>query len=374
MEFYKRIFYRLDFVLLGVVFLIIILSLFVLNSATAHLAGSFVKVQIRNILVGLCALLMVLRFDYTVLAKYTKYLYGLNLAILIAVLAFGHEAKGSTRWLVIPVLGQFQTSEFAKLLIIITLAHYLVKKQGELETLTDLIPVFIFVGVPLSLILVQPDLGTSLGFVAIMLGMLFVAGANPKLLLGLFGGSFLAGMGYLLGHLKFGWWVPLKPYQLNRILVVFDPTLDLKGVGWNVWQSKIAIGSGGFFGKGLGSGTQSTGQFLPEQWTDFIFAVLAEELGFLGGAILLVLYFVFLYRGIKIAMASQDLFGSLIATGIVSMFLFHIVENIGMTMGIMPVTGLPLPFVSYGGSNMLTNMIALGILLNIYVRRKKIIF
>lgn len=374
MELYKRIFYRLDFVLLAVVFLIIILSLFVLNSATAHLAGSFVKAQIRNILVGLFALIVVLRFDYTVLAKYTKYLYGLNLAILIAVLVFGHEAKGSTRWLVIPVLGQFQTSEFAKLLIIITLAQYLVKKQGELETLTDLIPVFIFVGVPLSLILVQPDLGTSLGFVAIMLGMLFVAGANPKLLLGLFGGGFLAGMGYLLGHLKFGWWVPLKSYQLNRILVVFDPTLDLKGVGWNVWQSKIAIGSGGLFGKGLGSGTQSTGQFLPEQWTDFIFAVLAEELGFLGGAVLLVLYFIFLYRCIKIAMASQDLFGSLIATGILSMFLFHIVENIGMTMGIMPVTGLPLPFVSYGGSNMLTNMIALGILLNIYVRRKKIIF
>lgn len=374
MEFYRKIFNKLDFTLIGAAALILVMSLFILNSATAHLNSAVLLKQIMWIVISFFVMVLLLRLEYSVLTKYTKYLYLLNILLLISVFIFGTEVKGAQSWIVISGVVSIQPSEFSKLLLIITFAHYLVCKQGQLETFKDLIPAFIFVAIPLLLILKQPDLGTGLVVVAIMVGMLFVAGANRRWLFGLFGGGTLAAIGYILGHLKFGWWVPLKQYQLNRILVVFDSSIDPRGAGWNVWQSKIAIGNGGLFGKGLGSGSQSMGQFLPEQWTDFIFSVLAEELGFLGAGLLLVLFFIIIYRGLKIAALSRDLFGSLIATGIVSMYLFHIIENIGMAMGIMPVTGIPLPFVSYGGSSMLTNMTGLGLLLNIYVRRQKILF
>ena len=229
---------------------------------------------------------------------------------MFSVFIFGSEVKGAQSWIKTPV-GSIQPSEFSKILLILTFAHYLVLKQGQLNTIIDLIPSFVFVGVPLLLILKQPDLGTALVVIAIMVGMLFVAGANRKILLGIFGGGSLTAIGYVLGHWKYGWWMPLKTYQLNRILVVFDPNIDPKGAGWNVWQSKIAIGSGGLFGKGLGGGTQSMGQFLHEQWTDFIFAVLAEELGFIGAGLLLAAFFVLLNRGLKISSLSKDLYGSL---------------------------------------------------------------
>ncbi|MFZ7102320.1 MAG: rod shape-determining protein RodA [Peptococcaceae bacterium] len=374
MGFYRKIFNKLDFTMIGAVALILVMSLFILNSATAHLNSSFLIKQMMWVVVSLLVLTVLLRLEYSVITKYTKYLYVLNILLLISVFILGTEVKGAQSWIVIPGVGSIQPSELSKLLLIVTFAHYLVYKQGQLETLKDLIPAFIFVAVPLLLILKQPDLGTGLVVIAIMVGMLFVAGANRLWLFGIFGGGTLAAIGYILGHMKFGWWIPLKPYQLNRILVVFDANIDPRGAGWNVWQSKIAIGNGGLLGKGLGSGTQSMGQFLPEQWTDFIFAVLAEELGFIGAGLLLVLFLVVIYRGLKIASLSRDLFGSLIATGIVSMYLFHIIENVGMAMGIMPVTGIPLPFVSYGGSSMLTNMIGLGLLLNIHIRRQKILF
>ncbi|MFZ5942735.1 MAG: rod shape-determining protein RodA [Bacillota bacterium] len=374
MGFYRKILNKLDYTLISAVALILVMSLFILNSATAHLSSSFLTKQIMWIFVSIFVLMATLRMEYSFFTKYTRYLYVLNILLLVAVFVLGTEVKGAQSWIIIPGVGSIQPSEFSKLLLIITFAHYLVLKQGELQTFKDLIPAFIFVAIPLLLILKQPDLGTALVVVAIMVGMLFVAGASRLILIGLFGGGTLAAIGYIFGHLKYGWWIPLKTYQLNRILVVFDSNIDPRGAGWNVWQSKIAIGSGGLYGKGLGGGTQSMGQFLPEQWTDFIFAVLAEELGFIGAGLLLVLFLIVIYRGLKIALLSRDLFGSLIATGIVSMYLFHIIENVGMAMGIMPVTGIPLPFVSYGGSSMLTNMIGLGLLLNIYIRRQKIIF
>jgi len=374
MGFYRKIFNKLDFTLLGAVALILVMSLFILNSATENLSSPYLKKQIMWIFISIVVFLAFLRLEYSMMTKYTRYLYLLNILLLISVFIFGTKIKGSQSWIVLPGLGSLQPSEFSKLLLIVTFAHYLVRKQGDLETLRDLFPAFIFVAIPLLLILKQPDLGTALVFIAIMVGMLFVAGANPRILFGIFGGGTLAVLIYIIGHMKYGWWIPLKAYQLNRILVVFDSNIDPRGAGWNVWQSKIAIGSGGFFGKGLGSGTQSMGQFLPEQWTDFIFAVVAEELGFIGAGLLLILFFVLIYRGLRIALVSRDLYGSLIATGIVSMYLFHILENVGMAMGIMPVTGIPLPFVSYGGSSMLTNMLGLGLLLNIYVRRQKILF
>lgn len=373
MGFYKKIINKLDYTLIGAVMLILVMSLFVLNSATAHLSSSYLMKQIMWICVSIVVILGILRIEYTVFTRYSKYLYIINILLLVSVFFLGSEVKGAQSWIKTPV-GSIQPSEFSKILLIITFAHYLVLKQGQLNKFKDLIPAFIFVSVPLLLILKQPDLGTALVVIAIMVGMLFVAGANRKILITIFGGGSLAAIGYVLGHMKFGWWMPLKTYQLNRILVVFDPNIDPRGAGWNVWQSKIAIGSGGLLGKGLGGGTQSMGQFLPEQWTDFIFSVLSEELGFIGAGLLLLAFFILINRGLKIVAVSRDLYGSLVATGIISMYLFHIIENVGMAMGIMPITGIPLPFVSYGGSSMLTNMVGLGLLLNIYIRRQKIIF
>lgn len=375
LEYYKKIIKKLDFNLLSIIALILVMSLFVLNSATSHLSSSYVQKQIMWIFISILCALAILRFDYSTLTKYTRHLYVLNILLLIAVMIFGSEIKGAKSWIRLPGnLGSIQPSELCKILIILTFAQYLVYKQGNLQTLKDIIPAFIFVGLPAALVFIEPDLGTTLVLVFIMIGMLYVAGANPKILTFIFGGGTIFSFFYIWGFLKFGWWLPLKPYQLNRILVVIDPNIDPRGAGWNVWQSKIAIGSGGILGKGLGSGTQSMGEFLPEQWTDFIFAVLAEELGFLGAGLLLVLFFLLIYRGLKIASLSKDLYGSLVAVGICSMYLFHIIENIGMCLGLMPVTGIPLPFVSYGGSAMLANMIGLGLLLNIYVHRQKIIF
>lgn len=374
MDFYLKVFKKIDFILVIAVGLIIVLSLFVLASATKHLEGDHVQRQLIAVFIGLVAILVILRLDYSNISKYAKYIYFFNLAILLAVLIFGKEIKGAKAWIVLPFFGSIQPAEFSKLLLIIAYADFLNRRRENLETIWELLPAFAYILPPLALIMLQPDLGTGLVLIAVMIGMLFVAGANPLWLAGIFGGGSLAGVGYILGHLKFGWWMPLKGYQLNRILVLFDPTIDPRGVGWNVLQSKIAVGNGGLWGQGIGQGTQSLGQFLPEQWTDFAFAVFAEEMGFVGTALIIVLFFIILSRSLKIARTARDMNGALIATGIVSMYLFHILENIGMNIGLMPVTGIPLPFISYGGTAMIVNLMAIGVLLNIQIRRNKLMF
>lgn len=373
MDFYRKILLKLDFVLLLTVAGILTMGLFVLNSATAHLTENYVMKQLVWVVIGVGVILVTLKFDYGILAKYYKHLYVLNLVLLVLVLIFGTTINGSKSWFVTPV-GSFQPAEIGKIIIIICFAQFLVERQGRLNTFKEMIPAFLFVAVPVLLIMAQPDLGSMLVFIAIMVGMMFIANANWKILLGLFGGGSAAIIGYVIGIWKFGWWCPFEVYQLNRFLVLFDSSIDPKGVGWNALQAKIAIGNGGLLGQGLGAGSQSTGKFLPEQWTDFIFAVFCEELGFLGAAVLLILFGVLLYRGLRTARLAKDLFGGLIAIGVVSMYLFHIVENVGMNLGMMPITGIPLPFVSYGGSSMLANFIGLALLLNVYVRRQRLIF
>jgi rod shape determining protein RodA len=249
--------------------------------------------------------------------------------------------------------------------MIISLAHLLEKRQGRLDNFKDLIPIFIFVGVPFLLVLKQPDLGTSLVFLAILFGMLFIAGIRVKHLAAIVAGG-IAFMPIF--------WHFLKDYQKMRLTVFLDPNVDPLGSGYHIIQSKIAIGSGMLFGKGLFAGTQSQLNFLPENHTDFIFAVIGEELGFVGSVVVLTLYFILIYRGIKIAGEARDNFGMLLATGITSMLAFHVLVNVGMTAGIMPVTGIPLPLMSYGVSSLSTNLVSIGILLNIYMRRQKILF
>jgi rod shape determining protein RodA len=307
---------------------------------------------------------IMLHFDYKSISRFANMLYGINLVMLIAVMAVGQSALGAQRWIQIGPIN-LQPSEFSKLIMIIALANLLDKKWGKLNTFREIIPVFLYIAIPFVLVLKQPDLGTSLVFLAILFGMIFVAGISIKHLMMIFAGG-LAIMPIF--------WHFLKEYQKKRLTVFIDPNVDPLGSGYHIIQSKIAIGSGMLFGKGLFGGTQSQLNFLPENHTDFIFAVIGEELGFIGAVVILMLYFILLYRGIKIASVAPDNFGTLLAAGITAMLTFHVLVNVGMTAGIMPVTGIPLPLMSYGVSSLTTNMISIGILLNIYMRRQKILF
>ncbi len=333
----------------------------------------YVVKQFIWILLGIAVAAIVIYIPYEDWRRYTRHLYIINLLLLGSVLALGRTTMGAERWIDIGPFA-FQPSEFAKLIIIITLADFLAKREGLIRTIKDMLPCFIFVVLPMLLILIQPDLGTSLVFIAILFGMLFVAASKPLLVTGIFSTGFAAVVGLVWSHLKFGTWIPMHEYQLKRLTIFLDPWSDMQGSGYHVIQSQIAIGSSGFWGKGLLRGTQSFLEFLPIRHTDFIFSVLAEETGFLGALLLLILFGVFLYRGVRIALEARDMFGALLAVGVVSMITFQIMVNIGMTVAIMPVTGIPLPLFSYGGSSMVANMIAIGVLLNINMRRQKNIF
>ncbi|MHB1043639.1 MAG: rod shape-determining protein RodA [Eubacteriales bacterium] len=395
----NRFLKKIDHTLLLAVGFIIIYGLVVIYSATnpaetLPVAGvvreakdpfEFVKKQAIWVLLGAGAMSFMLCIRYEDLAKHMKALYTLNLVALAAVLFIGHSEMGAQRWINLGPF-YFQPSEFAKLVIIICFAVFLASREGKLNRLRDLLPCFAFIGVPTLFILKQPDLGTSLVFVAIMFGMLFAAGARPLLLIVLILGGlavislwiwvhfwFEAHTVTLYGH-NISIWIPFKDYQLNRLIVFINPWQDWYGDGYNVIQSQIAIGQGGFLGRNLFQGSQTHGDFLPIQYADFIFSVVGEELGFIGATALLGLFFVVIYRGIYIAARAKDTLGMLLATGVVSMISFHVIVNVGMTSGIMPVTGIPLPMFSYGGSSMMTNLAALGLLLNVNMSRQKILF
>lgn len=365
----KGILRRTDLALVLAAAGIVIMSLVIIGSATHINTPSddrywYVARQGIFTLFNIGVAIFLMNFDYKMLQGYGNKLYIFNLIILLAVMFLGHSALGAQRWISIGPIS-IQPSEFSKIIMIISLATVMEHRIGKLNSLHDLLPVAAYVGVPFLLVLKQPDLGTSLVFMAIFLGMLFVCGINLRLL----GGLFAAGVAMmpLLWHF-------LKDYQKMRIMVFMDPNVDPLGSGYHIIQSKIAIGSGMLFGKGLFQGTQSQLNFLPENHTDFIFAVVGEELGFLGVVVLLLLYLVVLWRGIKIAQDASDIFGRLLAVGITSMLAFHVLVNVGMTLGIMPVTGIPLPLMSYGVSSLTTNIMSIAILLNIQLRKQKLLF
>lgn len=360
--------------------LIIGFGLVVLSSASQGISGDpyfYVKKQVLFLGVGLIAALLVLRYDYSHLRRYGIILYGLSVFLLIAVLVVGEEVRGTTGWISLGPLPAVQPAEFTKILLAIAFADFLNKRKGMLNTLGEILPCIVYMGVPFVLILMQPDLGTALVYIAMTVVMMFVAGANPRILGGLIalGAGFIGLM--LFMHFQYGMWLPLEDYQIKRLTVFLNPYEDGKGgrgAGWNTIQSLIAIGSGGLTGLGLFNGTQVQLNFLPEHHTDFIYAVIGEEMGFIGAAGVILLYTILLLRAIYISFHAKDLFGTLIVTGITAMWLFHIFENIGMSIGIMPITGIPLPFLSYGGSSMITNLIAVGLVLSVNVRGRKIVF
>ena len=365
----KRFLRRIDFTLITATALIVVMSLIIIGSATHINTPSeerywFVQRQGIFAVVNVAAAFFLMNFDYKMLQGYGNKLYVFNLIMLLAVMVAGHSALGAQRWISIGPIN-LQPSEFSKLIMIISLATILETRVGKINNVKDLLPPALYLFIPFLLVLKQPDLGTSLVFVAIFIGMIFACGINIKLLLGMFA----AGTAVLPIMWQF-----LKDYQKTRIMVFIDPNVDPLGAGYHIIQSKIAIGSGMIFGKGLFEGTQSQLNFLPENHTDFIFAVVGEELGFIGAAFLLILYLIVLLRGVEIAKGASDIFGRLLAVGITSMLAFHVLVNVGMTTGIMPVTGIPLPLMSYGVSSLTTNIMAIALLLNIQLRKQKLVF
>ena len=316
--------------------------------------------QIQWILLGLIAMIITFSIDYRFLAKGAYVIYCIAIALLMLVHIFGYTMHGSQRWLSIGGLA-FQPSEVMKLSIILVLARYFEDhKSNQPYKLRELIVPALIIMLPFLLILKQPDLGTALIIVLISASIIFFIGVNWK--------SFLiASSGALLSAPIV--WHFLKDYQKDRLIIFFNPERDPLGAGYHIIQSMIAVGSGGLWGKGFLNGTQTQLKFLPEQQTDFVFSVFAEEWGFTGGFVLIILFMSLVFWSLKIALHARDLSGTVIAFGIVCLFSWQVFINIGMVLGVLPVVGIPLPFLSYGGSAMLSFMAAIGLLMNINAHR-----
>jgi rod shape determining protein RodA len=365
MIFDKRLIKDFDKTIPLIIFIICIAGLFILYSATKvrdlSFTESFVFRQISWIAFGTILLLLVVNISYQKFIDISYVLYGLNIILLMLVLILGRERLGAQRWFTI---GNFtlQPSEFIKINFILTLAHYLGSRKGGLDKAKGFIMPLILLCVPFILVLMQPDLGTALLLVPIFLAMMFVSGGRPKYLVIII----VLGLACIPAF-----WHFLRDYQRQRLMVFLNPNVDPLGAGYTIIQSKIAIGSGGLIGKGWLAGTQNQLNFLPERHTDFIFSVIGEEWGFFGALILVLLYFLVVRRGFDIACLTNDMYGKLIATGIAVLLALQVAINIAMTMGLMPVVGIPLPLISYGGSSMFTTFIAIALLLNVGMRRSR---
>ncbi len=345
--------------------LISFIGIVCIRSAGLHspdAAGESAK-QCVYLVLGTAVMIGLSFVDYRTWRRWAPGLYVVNLLLLLFILRGGHSAMGAQRWIALGPLGTFQPSEPAKLVIAISLAAVLCR--GTYENIQDLWKPLLVVAVPALLILKQPDLGTSLVLLAILTVELFFG--LPKL--GDFGIYALAVLVVAAGAL--GTNAVLKPFQRARLFVFLNPKADPQGSGYNLNQSKIAVGNGEWVGRGLFHGTQTQLNFVPEHSRDFIFTVLAEEWGFAGALALLTLYAAIFYGGVRTMLAARDRFGFLLSAGLVGMLFFHVLINLGMTIGVMPITGIPLPLMSYGGSAMLTDFAAIGILMNVYSQRDR---
>ena len=356
------VFRKLNWVLLSVTLLLVLLGLLVLYSSSIKAQSLASEIdasrQVFYALTGIVLLFILARSDYRLLRQYSTPLYVASLILLLIVKFFGRTAFGATRWITLGFF-QFQPTEFAKLILIIIMARYFADNYERSSDWRTIGTSLLLVALPLILVLIQPDLGSALVFGVIWLAIVLSTKFKKRYLLYGAGGIML--MIPLI--------IPrLLPYQRRRLETLFNPTADPRGTGYKVTQSKIAVGSGGWFGKGLSAGSQSQLNFLPSQHTDFIFAVLAEKLGFVGSLLMLSLFVVLCMQIIKIGRRARDRFGSFLCVGIVGMILFHLLINVGMNMGIMPVTGIPLPLLSAGGSSMLVSLMCIGIVESIAMR------
>ena len=340
-----------------------LIGIFIINSATYTMAShiKFVAVQSLAFVLGVAAMVGIIFFNYKNFEKLRFLVFGVGVALLVLVLVVGKLTHGTQGWLVLGPI-TLQPSEIAKVCFILTFSYHVTKKYDSINkphTLLFLFLHFLCYALP---VLLQPDFGTATVFAVIFVFILLFAGINKKYVLGVMGGAIAVSPII---------WFLLKDYQRNRILTLFFPESDPTGSGYHVLQSKLAIGSGMFAGRGYLNGPQTQYGYLPEKQTDFIFSVIGEEFGLIGALVITIILFIIVYRCFIIAKScSHDTFGELICIGVGAMMFFHVVENIGMCLGLLPITGIPLPFVSYGGSNLVTCFAAIGLVQSIKMRRR----
>ncbi|WP_339516644.1 rod shape-determining protein RodA [Pseudomonas sp. RL_15y_Pfl2_60] len=335
-------------------------SLFILYSASGKNVDLLMK-QASSFGIGLVGMLIIAQFEPRFMARWVLLAYLGGVGLLVAVDVMGHNAMGATRWINIPGVIRFQPSEFMKIIMPATIAWYLSKRTLP-PRLKHIVVSLALIGVPVSLILVQPDLGTALLVVTSGAFVLFMAGLQWRWIIGAVTALVPVAVGM--------WFFVMHQYQKQRVLTFLSPETDPLGSGWNIIQSKAAIGSGGVLGKGWLLGTQSHLDFLPESHTDFIIAVLAEEFGLVGVCILLFVYLLLISRGLVITVQAQTLFGKLLAGSLTMTFFVYVFVNIGMVSGLLPVVGVPLPFISYGGTSLITLLSGFGVLMSIHTHRK----
>ena len=372
MQINRRLIKNFDWGTFFIVVLLSIIGIMTIYSATRpllpHEQPNYHMKQICWLLIGITALFFIVSFDYIWLSRFAYPVYAIGIVLLLIVLFAGKTGMGAQRWLSIGPLS-FQPSEIFRLMFIIVIARHFMELSGTMG-LISIIKIFLaFTFIPLIILLKQPDLGTAVILLIIFLSLSIVKGLQKKVVV------LLIVLGVIsipfIGNIM---WEGLKDYQKNRIVAFMEPEADPAGIGYHINQSKIAIGSGGILGKGYLKGTQGPFRFLPEKQTDFIFAVFAEEWGLVGSIFLLLIYLALILRGLDTALKAKDEFGRLLAAGITAMFSTYFFINVGMTLGIMPVVGIPLPFMSYGGTALLSNFIAAGILINIRTRRFELFY
>ncbi|HET9743958.1 MAG TPA: rod shape-determining protein RodA [Terriglobales bacterium] len=351
-----------DWILLAFVMLICAIGTFEIYSATRQtkFVGFEVK-QVYWIVAGLVLMFLMSLVNYQALLESVHWFYIASILALLAVAVVGQKVLGARRWIKLPAGQHFQPSEWIKLVLILALAKYFSDLAGREVTFRDIVKSFLIAGIPMLLVLKQPDLGTALTYVPVLVCALFLGGIKFKhaVVILLLGGIMIVPV----------WKWGLKPYQKQRLTSFSEPEADPRGSGYQIQQSLIAIGSGGLTGKGSLKGSQTQGAFIPIPYTDFIFSAFAEEHGFVGALGVLLLYFIVLMRLIQNAQTAPDRAGTLIIMGVVAVLVFHILVNVGMVVGFMPVTGIPLPLMSYGGSSVLFTFLALGIVNNVRMRR-----
>ncbi len=367
----KKLLKNFDISVILIVILLVAIGLVMISSAThVHETQdySLVKKQLFFFVLGLTAIVVISNIDYRTFANFCVYMYIAGVLFLVAVL-FTEPINGARSWFKIFGFG-LQPSEYFKIVIIITFSRHIekIKEKGEedINSFKNILLLLLHMGLPILLIMVQPDWGTATVYIGIMIIILFVANISYKYIIAAF-----ASASVILPLLFF---FVMKGYQRNRLLTFWNPEVDPLGAGYQFIQAKIAIGSGQLFGKGLFKGIQTQLGYLPEQETDLIFPVIGEELGFIWCSIIIIMFVALLLRLVYLATLAKDYFGSYVITGVAAMIFFHVLINIGMTIGLAPMMGIPLPFLSYGGSSLLANMIAVGLALNVAMRRQKINF
>ena len=351
-----------DWVLL--VFVLVICGLGVMEIYSATYTTKFVGVhakQVYWIIGGIAMMFLMSLIDYHMLLDNVHWFYGVSIVSLVAVLVVGKRYLGAKRWIQLPGGQHFQPSEWVKLILILVIAKYFADSKSEEASVADIVKAGALVAVPMLLVLKQPDLGTALTYVPVAIMGLFLGGMRYR------HAAVIVLVGAMM--LPIVWHFGLKPYQKQRLVSFRNPEDDPQGSGYQVQQSLIAVGSGGVWGKGATKGSQTGGGFLPVPHTDFAFAAFCEEHGFVGALLLLLLYFVVLMRLVHNAQTAPDRAGAFVVMGVVAVLTFHVLVNIGMVVGFMPVTGIPLPLLSYGGSSVLFTFLALGMVMNIRMRR-----